>query len=317
MITLEHVTRMFGKFKAVDDLSLHVQAGEVLGFLGPNGAGKTTTMRMISGFLPPSAGKVTVCGIDVDENPVEIKRHIGYMPEQASSYPDMTVIDFLNFIAKARGISESQCEKAIDKVIHEVGLTNVLYQTIETLSKGYKRRVGLAQALIHDPEILILDEPTEGLDPNQKKEIRSLIRRIKANKAIIISTHVLEEVEAICTRAVIIDQGKVVLDDTPRNLLSLSQTHQTIYFLIPSFQAERAKTVFEQINTIKSFDMTEQTNDLHQFAIVPKNHAQIAPDLVEILHRQDIKVIDMYMEKGRLEEVFYAFTTMQEKGTEQ
>ena len=169
MITLENVTRKFGKFTAVDNLSMNVPKGQVLGFLGPNGAGKTTTMRMISGFLTPSAGKITVCGFDVVENPVQVKRKIGYMPELASSYPDMTVLSFLNFIAEARGLDASAGEKAVARVVDEISLSGVLYQTIDTLSKGYKRRVGLAQALVHDPEVLILDEPTEGLDPNQRQ----------------------------------------------------------------------------------------------------------------------------------------------------
>ena len=308
MITLENVTRKFGSFTAVDNLSMTVSKGEVLGFLGPNGAGKTTTMRMISGFLMPSGGKITVCGFDVMENPVEVKRHIGYMPEVASSYNDMTVLSFLNFIAQARGLSGSAKEKAVDRVVDDISLNNVLYQPIDTLSKGYKRRVGLAQALVHNPDVLILDEPTEGLDPNQKRDIRSLIRHLHADKAIIISTHVLEEVEAMCSRAVIIDKGKIVLDDTQRALLSLSETHQTLFVLIPSYQKERAETIFNEMPQVMLMEIKQEA-DAFLFIMKPMEKESATADVVEALHSQDIKILDMYVEKGRLEEVFYAFTS--------
>lgn len=309
MITLENVTRKFGSFVAVDNLSMTVPKGQVLGFLGPNGAGKTTTMRMISGFLTPSAGKITVCGYDVAENPVEVKRHIGYMPEVASSYNDMTVLSFLNFIAEARGLSGSAKEKAVEKVVADISLSNVLYQPIDTLSKGYKRRVGLAQALVHDPAVLILDEPTEGLDPNQKREIRMLIRDLQKDKSIIISTHVLEEVEAMCSRAVIIDKGKIVLDDTPRALISLSETHQTLFVLIPSYQRERAQTVFNEMPQITTTDVKRESDEAYLFTLIPKERESVTADIVEALRRQDIKILDLFIEKGRLEEVFYAFTS--------
>lgn len=309
MITLENVTRKFGSFVAVDNLSMTVPKGQVLGFLGPNGAGKTTTMRMISGFLMPTSGQITVCGFDVRENPVEVKSNIGYMPEVASSYGDMTVLSFLNFIADARGMRPSDKEKAIQRVIGEISLTNVLYQNIDTLSKGYKRRVGLAQALIHDPDVLILDEPTEGLDPNQKREIRSLIHKIKEDKAIIISTHVLEEVEAMCSRAVIIDHGRIVLDDTPRALISLSETHQTLYVLVPAFQKDRTAIVLNEMPQVVIASENAEGAENHLFTVQPKEKESIFADVVEALRRQDIKIIDMSMEKGRLEEVFYAFTS--------
>ena len=309
MITLENVTRNFGSFTAVDNLSMTVSKGEVLGFLGPNGAGKTTTMRMISGFLMPSSGKITVCGKDVVEEPVEVKRHIGYMPEVASSYNDMTVLSFLTFIAQTRGMIGSAVEKAVARVVDSISLNNVLYQPIETLSKGYKRRVGFAQALVHDPDVLILDEPTEGLDPNQKREIRSLIRRLKEDKAIIISTHVLEEVEAMCSRAVIIDRGKIVLDGTPRSLLSLSETHRKLFILVPDYQKERTQTIFNEISQISVIDVAQESKGAFLFTLKPKGPDSVTADIVETLRRQDVKILDMYVEKGRLEEVFYAFTS--------
>ena len=227
----------------------------------------------------------------------------------ASSYNDMTVLSFLNFIAQARGLTDSAKDKAIAKVVDEISLNNVLYQPIETLSKGYKRRVGFAQALVHDPDILILDEPTEGLDPNQKRDIRALIRRLSENKAIIISTHVLEEVEAMCSRAVIIDKGKIVLDDTPRALLSLSEAHQTLFILIPDYQKNRAETLFNEMPQITLTDVKQETPEATLFTMQTKERESATADVVEALHRQDIKILDMFVEKGRLEEVFYAFTS--------
>ncbi|CCZ22650.1 aBC transporter ATP-binding protein [Acetobacter sp. CAG:977] len=309
MISLENVTRKFGSFTAVDDLSMSVPKGQVLGFLGPNGAGKTTTMRMISGFLSPTSGKISVCGYDVTEQPVEVKKRIGYMPEGAPSYADMTPLSFLDFIAEARGLMGSSKERAIDRVIEEISLSNVLYQPIDTLSKGYKRRVGLAQALIHDPDVLILDEPTEGLDPNQKREIRSLIHRIKESKSIVISTHVLEEVEALCSRVVIIDKGKIVLDDTPTALLAMSSVHQTVFIAVPDFQKDRAASLFQEMQQVSVLEEHPDSKGTHLFALKPETAESVVADLVEALRRQNIKIHDLYVEKGRLEEVFYAFTS--------
>ena len=309
MIALENVTRKFGSFTAVDDLSMSVPKGQVLGFLGPNGAGKTTTMRMISGYLSPTSRKITVCGFDVLENPVEVKKRIGYMPEGAPSYADMTPLSFLDFIAEARGLDGSAKERALDRVIGEISLSSVLYQPIDTLSKGYKRRVGLAQALIHDPDVLILDEPTEGLDPNQKREIRSLIHRIKESKAIVISTHVLEEVEALCSRVVIIDKGKIVLDDTPTALLAMSSAHQTVYVAVPDFQRDRVSALFEEMQQVSVIEDHPDSKGTHLYALKPETAESVVADLVEALRLQNVKICDLYVEKGRLEEVFYAFTS--------
>jgi ABC-2 type transport system ATP-binding protein len=219
LIEVEKLTKSFGPFIAVDDISFTLKRGEVLGFLGPNGAGKTTTMRMITGFLSPTKGKISVCGNDVAENPIEIKEKIGYVPEGAPLYGEMTVINFLKFIADVRKIPKNKIDNAIHNAIKKLGLELVLYQQVETLSKGYKRRVGLSQAIIHDPDVLILDEPTDGLDPNQKHEVRKLIKEMASTKAIIISTHILEEVDAVCTRAMIIANGRMVVDKTPKDLL--------------------------------------------------------------------------------------------------
>jgi ABC-2 type transport system ATP-binding protein len=226
MIEVQGLIKEYGRFRAVDDLSFRVTPGEVLGFLGPNGAGKTTTMRIIAGFLPATAGRVLVCGCDIETQAVEAKRRIGYLPEGAPSYPEMTPRSFLEFIAEARGLDAGVRRQRLDEVFALLHLERVLEQSIDTLSKGYRRRVGLAQALLHDPEVLILDEPTDGLDPNQKHEVRELIGRMAKSKIIVISTHMLEEVEAVCNRAIIIAHGKILADDTPHGLAARSPSRR-------------------------------------------------------------------------------------------
>jgi ABC-2 type transport system ATP-binding protein len=219
MIEVKGLVKTYGAKRAVDGISFSVQPGEILGFLGPNGAGKSTTMKMITGFIRPDAGTATVGGIDVAAHPVAVKEKLGYLPESAPAYPEMTVEEFLGFIAEVRGFRTADAKRAqVDRAIGLTHLSPVRKQTIETLSKGFKQRVGVAQAILHDPPALILDEPTDGLDPNQKNEIRSLIKSMAATKTVILSTHILEEVDAICTRVIIISQGKVVVDETPAAL---------------------------------------------------------------------------------------------------
>jgi ABC-2 type transport system ATP-binding protein len=219
-IVAKQLEKRFGHIHAVQGISLEVPAGQVLGFLGPNGAGKSTTMRMITGFLEPTAGSVTLDGIDLAADPIAAKRTFGYLPEGAPAYPDMTVEEFLGFIAQARGYRGREAKERVDRAIDRVNLKGVRRQAFETLSKGYKRRTGLAQALLHDPGILILDEPTDGLDPNQKHEVRELIKELGGDRAIVLSTHILEEVEAVCTRAVVINKGRIVFDGTPSEMES-------------------------------------------------------------------------------------------------
>jgi ABC-2 type transport system ATP-binding protein len=218
MIEINNLTKRYGALTAVDGISFNVDAGTVLGFLGPNGAGKSTTMKMITGFLAPTAGTIRVCGHDVAQAPLAAKAAMGYLPEGAPSYAEMNVRAFLEFIADVRGLTGARRTSRIDDVIARLGLQSVLQQVIETLSKGFKRRVGLAQALLHDPPVLILDEPTDGLDPNQKHEVRTLISSMARDKIIVISTHILEEVDAVCSRAIIIANGRILADDTPRAL---------------------------------------------------------------------------------------------------
>ncbi len=224
MIKIKKLSKKFGHLTAVEDVSFEVQPGEVLGFLGPNGAGKSTTMKMITGFLTPTTGSIEVCGFDVSEKPIEAKKRIGYLPEGAPSYGEMTPVQYLEFIAQVRQLSGQNKIDRNKEVIQRLHLDKVLNQTIDTLSKGFKRRVGLAQAILHDPDVLVLDEPTDGLDPNQKFEVRELIKSIAPNKVIIISTHILSEVDAICSRAIIIADGKVLVDDTPEGLRNKSSS---------------------------------------------------------------------------------------------
>ncbi len=218
MISVKELRRSFGPIVAVDGISFDVGKGEVLGFLGPNGAGKSTAMRMLACFLRPDSGTATVCGYDILKNPVEVRRLLGYLAENAPAYNEMTVGGFLDFVCDARRISGKKRKKALDRIVPMCSIESVYHQSIETLSKGYRRRVGLAQALVHDPEVLILDEPTDGLDPNQKHDVRQLINKMAKDKCIIVSTHILEEVEVVCSRTIIISQGRILVDSTPEKL---------------------------------------------------------------------------------------------------
>src|SRR5579862_5163839 len=228
MIRTEHLTKHYGSLVAVEDVSFQVAPGEVLGFLGPNGAGKTTTMRMITGFVAPTSGRASICGHDIESEPLPAKAALGYLPEGAPSYGEMSVRRFLDFVADLRALQGERRSARLNHVIEHLQLQSVLEQTIDTLSKGFRRRVGLAQAIVHDPPALILDEPTDGLDPNQKHEVRSLINAMARDKIIVISTHILEEVEAVCTRAIIIARGRIVADDTPAHLAARSRYHNAV-----------------------------------------------------------------------------------------
>lgn len=218
MISINELKRNFGPIVAVNGVSFNVEKGEVLGFLGPNGAGKSTVMKMLACFLKPDSGTATVCGYDILKNPTEVRKSIGYLAENVPLYNEMTVGDLLNFVCDAREINGRTRKQSLDRIVPMCSIESVYHQTIETLSKGYKRRVGLAQALIHDPDVLILDEPTDGLDPNQKHEVRELINNMSNDKCIIVSTHILEEVDAVCSRAIIIAKGEILVDSTPENL---------------------------------------------------------------------------------------------------
>src|SRR5438132_6050095 len=299
MIKIENLVKAFGAKRAVDGISFTVERGEVLGFLGPNGAGKSTTMRMITGFMPPTEGRVTIGGYDVSESPLEAKRLMGYLPENAASYPDMTVQGFLNFAAELRGLEGGARKKALKRVVDLCFLDSVLRQSIDTLSKGYKHRTCLAQALIHDPDILIMDEPTDGLDPNQKHEVRNLIRELGRNKAIVFSTHILEEVDAACTRAIIIDRGRIVANGTPEELRGMSELAGAV-----TLQARGASE-----DRLAELGRVEKLNGA--FRIYPKDKskaADLAQAVVELVNLHGWKVEGMYSERGELDEVFRRIT---------
>ncbi|HWN38143.1 MAG TPA: ABC transporter ATP-binding protein [Gammaproteobacteria bacterium] len=303
---VQNLTKEYGRFRAVDDLSFRVAPGEVLGFLGPNGAGKTTTMRIVAGFLPATAGRVRVCGADIETQAVEAKRRIGYLPEGAPSYPEMTPRSFLEFIADARGIPPATRRQRLDEVFQQLHLEKVLAQTIDTLSKGYRRRVGLAQAILHDPEVLILDEPTDGLDPNQKHEVRELIGRMAKSKIIVISTHLLEEVEAVCNRAIIIARGKILADDTPRGLEQRSRFYNAVSLkltkpeLIPS-----ARNAIKMLPEVASTELDEKNGRITAFPAPGK--LPLAP-INALAERQHWPLAELHLESGRLDEVFRSIT---------
>jgi len=305
MIEIDHLSKTFGPITAVDDISFAVAKGEVLGFLGPNGAGKSTTMKMITGFLPPTSGTAIVAGFDVRRAPLEVKRRVGYLPEGAPMWPDMTAAAFLDFIARVRGLSGADAESRIATAVRKTQLAHVLHQPIETLSKGFKRRLGLAQALLHDPEVLILDEPTDGLDPNQKHEVRELIRGMAGSKAIIISTHILEEVEAVCSRAIIIAQGRIVADATPAALAARSRRHNGI--ALATHAPDKVKAA---LSTLPNVARIEAEGNGRLF-VQAKDGASIIAQVSTALREQNINVDEITVEHGRLDEVFREITTQQ------
>src|SRR5512140_2789276 len=251
MIKVQNLAKYFGAKHAVDGISFAVERGEVLGFLGPNGAGKSTTMRMITGFLPPSGGSVSVGGFDIVEQPIQARRLIGYLPENAPAYTDMTVHGFLNFAAEIRGLRGDARKKAVSRAVELCFLESVLRQSVETLSKGYRHRTCFAQSIIHDPDVLVLDEPTDGLDPNQKHEVRQLIRRMGEKKGIIFSTHILEEVDAVCSRAIIIDRGKIVANGTPQELRQKSEWAGAVTLRVSGISATALQERLKQLPTVK------------------------------------------------------------------
>jgi ABC-2 type transport system ATP-binding protein len=309
MIVLNNLTKRFGPLVAVDDVSLSVGIGEVLGFLGPNGAGKSTTMRMITGFIEPTSGTAEVCGHDVVRDPVAVKRRIGYLPEGAPTYGDMTPQSYLGFIAEVRGFDGAEKRRRIDEVVAKVELEEVMRQPIDTLSKGFKRRVGLAQAMLHDPDILIMDEPTDGLDPNQKHQVRTLIREMASKKAIVVSTHILEEVEAVCTRAVIIARGRLLADGTPEELVARAANHNAVVIAVDAAQADAARRHFEGLSSVRSVDGIGLADGVQRLRIMPKNAGLIAADVGELARAKNIPMREMFVERGALDEVFRDITT--------
>ena len=312
MIEINHLSKHFGPKVAVDNLSLTVQKGQVLGFLGPNGAGKSTTMRMITGYLPPTAGSITVGGADMLDDPNTAKAKIGYLPESAPLYADMTVEGFLAFAAALRGLNGAAKKAAIDKAITTCFLEKVRFQSIDTLSKGYRHRTCLAQAIIHDPEVLILDEPTDGLDPNQKDVVRNLIKEMGKTKAIIFSTHILEEVEACCTRAVIIDQGRVVADGTPDELRRRALRAGSVTVKIAGAGLSGIAHDLEKLGHASRVDSPVTAGDSFSAIIYPKAKTAtgaLTAEIYELCRQKNLSLLELHEEPGRLDEMFRELTS--------
>jgi len=308
MIKVENLTKMFGTKRAVDGISFAVERGEVLGFLGPNGAGKSTTMRMVTGFIPPTAGRASVGGFDITEKPIEAKRLLGYLPENAPAYTDMTVNSFLGFCAEIRGLSGDAKKKAVNRAVEMCFLENVLHQSVETLSKGYRHRTCFAQSIIHDPDVLILDEPTDGLDPNQKHEIRQLIRRMGEKKAIIFSTHILEEVDAVCSRAIIIDRGRIVANGTPPELRRKSEWAGAVTLCVRGTAAATVTQKLNQLSAAKRTTVIKDTGSKVTVTVFPKPNADGELTRAVMDASQGWQVEEMHTEEGRLDEVFRSIT---------
>ena len=301
MIDIRNLTKRFAQHTAVDDLSFQVQPGEVLGFLGPNGAGKSTTMKMLTGFLAPTSGTASILGCDIQTQTLEAQRQIGYLPEGAPCYGDMTVRGFLDFIAEVRGFRGAEKTLRVQRAVEQVELEKVLEQSIETLSKGFKRRVGLAQAILHDPRVLILDEPTDGLDPNQKHQVRKLIQSLAKDKIVIISTHILEEVSAVCTRAVVIAAGKVVADGTPMELESRSRYHQAVTLVAEGELDCAALAALPGVAGVED-------NAEGSLTLLAAPGQVIFPQVNELIRQRGWQVKELDVERGRLDEVFRSLT---------
>lgn len=309
LISVKGLHKHFGNLVAVDGIDLEVQKGEVLGFLGPNGAGKSTTMKMITGFLAPTAGSVDVCQHDVANDPIAAKTCIGYLPEGAPAYGEMTPASFLNFVADVRGLVGRGKADAIGKAVEKINLESVMHQPIETLSKGFKRRVGLAQAILHDPQVLILDEPTDGLDPNQKHEVRTLIKEMAPEKAIVISTHILEEVDAVCSRAVIIAKGRLLFSGTPAEFAAHSHYHNAVTISVASDIAASIEKTLAVLPDVFNVESTVLDGGLIRVTAIPKDNKPIVGDIQNCIRQQDWKIDELFVEPGRLDEVFRTMTT--------
>src|SRR5256885_122964 len=286
MIKVENLVKTFGPKRAVDGISFSVERGEVLGFLGPNGAGKSTSMRMLTGFIQPTAGTATIGGFDIVEHPIEARRLIGYLPENAPAYTDMTVYGFLNFCAEIRGLRGDAKKKAVNRAVEMCFLEAVLHQSVETLSKGYRHRTSFAQSIIHDPDVLVLDEPTDGLDPNQKHEVRQLIRRMGATKAIIFSTHILEEVDAVCSRAIIIDRGKIVANGTPAQLRQKSEWAGAVTLRVSGINAAALSQKLSQLPAVKRTTILKEETGGVTARVFPKSNANetLAHSIADAAH---------------------------------
>ena len=308
MVTVDGLSKQFGHLHAVNGVSFTLHRGEVLGFLGPNGSGKSTTMKMVTGFLNPSSGTVAVCGLDVQRHRIQAQRHLGYLPEGAPAYADMTPAAYLEFIANVRQLAGAVREAAIRRVTAHTHIDRVMHQPIETLSKGYKRRVGVAQALLHDPPVLVLDEPTDGLDPNQKHEVRRLIREMAPHKAIIISTHILEEVEAVCTRALIISEGRIVADGTPNALIQHSRYHNAVSLLVSTSQSATIQSRLHAMDNVSSVEARVIDDCQTQLLAVADPERDAVSEIARIAREEAWEVEQIHRQRGQLDDVFRTLT---------
>ncbi len=304
-ISVKNLCKSFNQFNAINDISFNVNKGEVMGFLGPNGAGKSTTMKIITGFMSADSGSVLVNNLDVEKHPLEIKKMIGYLPEGAPAYGDMTTAGFLGFIADIRGYTGRQKKQQINTAVDRTNLGSVLHKTIDTLSKGFKRRVGLAQAILHDPLILIMDEPTDGLDPNQKHEVRKLINEMSEDKAILISTHILEEVNAICKHVAIMAQGNMVFDGSADELQALSPSHNSVKLKFAGQSPPQAQQKIEQLNGVANVSFHSQSN---YFIINPVSSAYILTSITNMIHSKGWNIEEAFVIPGKLDDVFRYLT---------
>jgi ABC-2 type transport system ATP-binding protein len=308
MVRLDRLAKRFGPVHAVEDVSFAVARGEVLGFLGPNGAGKSTTMRMLTGFIAPTAGTASVMGHDVVREPIEVKRRVGYLPEGAPLYGDMTALAFLRFVAEMCGLRGAEGRRRIEGAIARTQLEEAVHRPIETLSKGFKRRVGLAQAIMHDPPVLVLDEPTDGLDPNQKHGVRRLIGEMAEDKAIIVSTHILEEVEAICTRAVIVARGRVVADARPDELKRRSRHHNAVRLTVNANLQPKLRPPLERLPGVRAVEVVGAVNGVASLLVVPEPGREVVHDVSELIRSSGVAVDELVVEQGRLDDVFRDLT---------
>jgi ABC-2 type transport system ATP-binding protein len=310
LIDIKNVNKYYGDKHIIKNLSFSLKKGDVLAFLGPNGAGKTTTMKMLTGFINNDGGSINVAGFDINTNALDIKENIGYVPEGSPLYEDMIVVDFLDFCAKARGIKSQDIKKSVKVVLDKLNLHSVKDVKIETLSKGFKKRVGIAQAIIHNPLILILDEPTDGLDPNQKEEIRTLIEEIKKDKAIIISTHILEEAEAICNRVIILNNGKIMIDSTPMELLSNTEDKKSIEFMISLNNKEKLENLLKE-NNISEYSFYSDNGSTIVVEVQDLSNNTFY-DITNILDKGNITYKNFTIHKIKLDTIFQKLTNNKE-----
>ena len=303
MIQVSHLSKHYGGLVAVEDLSFELVPGEILGFLGPNGAGKSTAMKMLTGYLRPTGGEVKIRGSDVWSDTLTAQSHVGYLPEGAPAYEEMTPLGFLTFIAEARGLSANEADRAVSGAVATMSLKGVLHQKIETLSKGFKRRVGLAQAILHDPDVLILDEPTDGLDPNQKHQVREMIKGLSKDKIVIVSTHILEEVTAVCNRVMVLAAGSIVSDGAPEDLLALSRHQGAVTLQLHNPSDE----LLDQLRSLRGVAAVEREDD--RCTLFPGDGVtNLFPEVMEYIREKNLKVNAAYMEPGRLDDVFRQLT---------